>query len=640
LCEENKAQIVAPADFSVVSVPTGLSLPARAPSVWMGFAQPHLSVDDTDHGFQLTPACRERQAHLVEDCVKLVSEEAKSGRAAMHILAMPEFSLPLAIYDRMVDLVKQPEWPANSVFVSGVESVEISGFRKILEASSNPIEAKSLRSDSSSFVNFCATWTKNSNGQVQTYVQPKLKPSAPEQAKQGMYRGDFVLLFQSSRFSFIPLICFDVIGEFAQTSASDQVLQAVGKLATAGMSVRLDVIFVLQHNVNPEHPTFLDFANAVLHGGQDVRTTDSGVAFVNSAHATHGRAKTPNFGRSALYYTKGTWEAIDHRGEKARVPETFALEHPYPHAQFAKLIRARFREDGPCIHSFFYFIPSLVGESAGAVRYPLDIARCHKLSADGHLEDGHQIPAFCKIVPDWVLEDSAHSDNRLQCNVAIKNIVDAALSAIRTQIRGLGLQRTEQIVDLLLLGHDRKYEKPDRNPDTWQEDPVHWYSHTKGQALLELASALLVLSLLEIPDLKTLAETVSGSCGRILVTILDGADQFGADELLKEYREFIQARAWMELIGRVNLVLMTRLQRGHPRNDLAEEVFLRFSKPTGEDRVAIPADLPRSTDTFLKEGLNCYWHVLPSLRGALNSESLETARSFLEGKLGSVFPAR
>ena len=103
---------------------------------------------------------------------------------------------------------------------------------------------------------------------LEFYVQPKLKPSGPEQATQGMYEGHDFLLFTTNRLSFGCLICFDSIAAVkAFTYSADALVQALTHNVPDGTSRNLNLLFVLQHNYRPEQIEFIQLAQKVLLEG-------------------------------------------------------------------------------------------------------------------------------------------------------------------------------------------------------------------------------------------------------------------------------------------------------------------------------------------------------------------------------------
>lgn len=222
----------------------------------------------TDHvAFSIEEASKQRLRQTITDCLSLVATGEGKGCEAQ-VVVFPEFAVPSDSFLEVEDLLKAEGWPTNTVVVAGVEPISPTEFAKLLSGSSNPNGSNVLEYGAATFINFCVVWTKSADGTVRRYLQPKLKPSALEQARQGMYQGDFVLLFQGDLISFASLICFDCIGEAAHMMAAESLLESIAELAPHGSSINLGLVLVPQFNEYAEHPDFIRFAH------QSVRITE------------------------------------------------------------------------------------------------------------------------------------------------------------------------------------------------------------------------------------------------------------------------------------------------------------------------------------------------------------------------------
>jgi predicted amidohydrolase len=372
---------------NVYEIDTGLrfSPTDRLP---MLFLAPHLELIRTEAGFRLTNASSARQQRTISDCI----ERAKEHQ--IRFVVMPEYSLPLSSFAQLDAEIRRVEWPVNSVVIAGLEPISFATFSELLVQSSNPEASKNAVAGDSSFVNICSVWIRNSEGEVRNYLQPKQKEARAEQATQGMYEGNFILLFRSDMISFAILVCFDCIGiEFADLIA------AMTAGVPDGSSKDLNMLFVIQHNDHPEHSSFTSFAQELLSVRPKLRTDlSAAVAFVNSASEHHGRAHQESYGRSAIYYARrGNWTGCHDQGPLTVVPNTFAIENCE-----TTLVRVRFREDGPSVHEFSFYIPSLVGPSAGEPKYPLANAVSSKMDTHGTLGPSVSVPSLKKVFFDWI----------------------------------------------------------------------------------------------------------------------------------------------------------------------------------------------------------------------------------------------
>lgn len=606
----------------------------------MVFVHPHLDCVLTETGFGLNADCRQVQEKVIRQSLDISQEQTRSESNQAPFLVFPELCIPFGMLAEIDEIIQATAWPTNSVVVGGLESVGITECARLLERSNNPDDCKGIWNIGSTFANLSITWIKASDGEVLKFVQPKLRPSGPEQARQGMYHGNFVLVYQTSGLSFLSLICFDCIAENHVTSSSEQILKALGEGAQAGQSVNLDLTLALQHNNNPEHPAFLEFARTILYGGgHKVNVADGAVAFINSAHSMHGRGHRRCHGRSGFYYRPVRWVAIPDDGPLEKVPETFALETPYASPPLKELVRARFREDGPCLHIFDYVVPSTVPPAAGAQKYPLDVATCYKILDDGKLEAGRQVPALWKVVFDWINEESTGSHVRFGCHSGLRTRIDELREQIRQQILTIEIDRLGEIVDLLLIGFPEPNARPKLNPDSWQ-NKHDWFDDAHGQALIELLSVSVILGLIDEVILSISTKAFAGTVGKMYFVVLHGSGESSALQLQKKYQAWLKRTPWGESAGKVGLLILSRLERGGPTGDIAELIRPEYFKPSRQDEQTIPTAIRSKGRSILKVETKVYWHTAESLRTVLDSNELGQAVRELRGKLGDADPAR
>jgi hypothetical protein len=619
-----------------VVVPSGLRF-SGTPSLGMLFVHPHLDLAESEQfGFSLTNPCKQKLEKTIRECLSIAASNPGEGGVRTHFVVLPEFSLPFSMFSGVEEILRHENWPPNTGLISGVENTSVGELQRLLEGSDNPEEAKRCQPGLARFANFGVIWLKNSEGRLCRFVQPKLRPSRPEQAAQGMYEGDFVLLFQTDTLSFMCLICFDCIARDPCGSVATTILKELGKNVVEGYSINVDLVFVPQHNPNADHPEFLQFAEAFLYaGGTSVRTGDGGIVFVNSASEAFGRSRS-GYGRSALYYRQGRWQPSGPDGPLLNVPRTFALE------KVRSLVGARFREDGPCVHRFAYSLPSVTGATAGDPRYPLAGACCHKISSDGAVGSGEQIHALAKVVLDWITPELDKSDPRLGCtSPALKSRVSEVYSEVRRQLTELSdadIERLGQMVDLLFLDYEKPNRRPAINPDHWQSDAVRWHEDPHGQALIEFGSVVVVLGMLEAPSLRVPARSHTGRLGDLCFTIVDGYDLRTSEDLKRAYFEFVRSSSWEEMVGKTNLLVLTRVQRGSPRNEVAEEIP-NYLELQDRDYEELPESARPNREDIATTTTKGYWHVSSKLREALDSDTVEDAKNFLRGKLGSLVAA-
>ena len=603
---------------------------------------PHIVMRTDNATFSIEESSKNKLRQTIRDCVSLVANGADGKGCEAQVIVFPEFAVPYDSFHEIEGLLNGESWPRNTVVVAGVEPASPKDFAELLSGSSNPAGGNALQYGAATFVNFCVIWTKSDDGTVHRYLQPKLKPSALEQARQGMYQGEFVLLFQSDLISFAALICFDCIGETRHMMAAESFLESVGGLASHGSSINLGLVLVPQYNEYAEHPDFIRFAQRVLLGNPKVRVSDGAVLFANAATEHHGRSRK-TFGRSALYYSGGRWEARGEGGPLATIPFTFALEQPSK-AHYGNLVRARLREDGPSVHCLEFLIPSLMGSGAGAPVYPVELAVCHRISsADGRVDGvGKPIHPLQKVFFDWFSSNLPSADTRFACaSSALAGRVAESFRDVHRELEGDSPESLGRIVDVLFVGLDERMNRhPNLNPDAWQKDAVNWYGESHGKAILQLAVVMTVLGLLGRPETRNVKGPYTAYTSNFAVSIVDGDDRKSCVQLLQDYSEYAKKSSITTIGGKPNLIILTRTSRCAMSDDRPQTISDSIQKVSANDTDALPEELrPKQGDILtLPENL-WYWHMGQSIASVLDADGIENAGVALRGKLGTLASA-
>ncbi len=592
---------------------------------------PHIVMRTDEAAFSIEESSKKKLRQTIRDCLSLATNGADGKGCEAQVIVFPEFAIPFDSFLEVEGLLKVQEWPRNTVVVAGVEPASPQEFGELLSASSNPAGSSALHYGSATFVNFCVIWIKCADGTVRRYLQPKLKPSALEQARQGMYQGEFVFLFQGDLISFAALICFDCIGETAHMMAAESFLESIGELASHGSSINLGLVLVPQYNEYAEHPEFLRFAQRVLQGNPKVRVSDGAVLFANAATKHHGRSRT-TFGRSALYYSGGRWAARGEGGPLATIPFTFALEQlSKPH--YGSLVRARLREDGPSVHCLEFLIPSLIGTGAGAPVYPVGLAVCHRIStADGRVEGvGKPIHPLHKVFFDWFSTNLPGTETRLACSSsALTGRVAESFEDLYNELEGDSPESLGRIVDVLFVGLDARMNRyPNLNPDAWQQDAVKWYDESHGKAILQLAVVMTVLGLLGRPETRTVKGPYTAYISNFAVSVIDGDDKKSCLQLLQNYSEYAKQSSIVTMGGKPNLIIMTRTSRCSMPDDRPQIVPDSIQKVSVKDTDALPEELrPKQDDILSLPENQWYWHLGQSIASVLDEYTHATFVTF------------
>jgi hypothetical protein len=517
-------------------------------------------------------------------------------------------------------------WPSNSIFVSGIAPMSPSDFNRLIAVPTNAGNREAIPENETEFVNCCCVWIKNAQGKVNKVYQPKLKPSRPEQATQGMYKGETVYLFHSDVLTFCCLLCFDCISLDFEHFTS-----ALTNNVEAGQSQNLHLTLVLEHNEHPENTEFISFAERLLTPGVPALSTGlaAAVGFVNSAHSEHGRAAVEHFGRSSLCYVRrGNWTPCGESGPLTLVPSTFAME-----TIGNTLLRVRFREDGPALHIFTYFIPALIGSHAGATKFPIDEARMQRVLVDGTTDTPQIVSALTKVISDWLMIGTAQADQRFVCSHReLEGHLRQSLSKVVLSLTTCSTDRLEEAVTLLLAPYVSPARPGGFNPDTWQAQHSNWITDPRGQALLEMASTCALLTILSPIDFEHCDHSHTCKFEDVLITILDGNNVRHSFHIWDVYSGWLGRFSWGETIGKTTLLLITRAA-SMPCSKHIVPVDTVFTEPSPAELASLPSAIQPQSESILNVEQRFYWISAAALRNAQSRPTLKDAQTFLRGAL-------
>jgi hypothetical protein len=312
--------------------------------------------------------------------------------------------------------------------------------------------------------------------------------------------------------------------------------------------------------------------------------------------------------------------------EKRKYPvnHTFALERTDYGCE-----RARFREDGPCIHSIIYIPRKTLGGDSGDIRYPLvPPPLCHKIMPDGSLEKGKAMPALQKIVSDSLPLNLAANDNRWHASndVNLEYEMKQKYLETRTNLMNVRTERMKKFIDLLLLCY---YPEDNR-----VENPDYWEMQKEGEAIKELASTFSILALIGNIIFDLPSKVLTGLLmQRFYVVVIDGKGDKTSTSLQEKYRKYIETNKYINRDIEKNILMILCRHRGEqPRNGIAKEI-VGFTLISKSEDSTMPQELQDANKFTLVTGGRVFWHSREALHGILEQNSLNEARIKLEEKL-------
>lgn len=366
----------------------GLTLPSDR--VGIVIAQPHLSLTPAEP-FRCRPETQPQQLALI-DRTLAIARAASHGAQRTHFTVFPEFCIPgLTGVARIDAALQAAEWPAETIVIGGVDGLARADYLTLIGAPNTFVHTASNGADrvaADQWVNCAVIWIKGANNIVERWIQPKIYPSRPENNAQfqRMFRGGCVYLFKGlyatggAAYRFSSLVCFDWIATVGANKPWQWLLKSMHtEGAQLLATIPLTWLFVVQHNDQPNHATFLgelsDFYNQVQFPSASRQGTC--IVFVNSAgRNVPGRAET--YGCTSLILPQtATFTATDCYVTHSNGGPRFRgnnLVHPHRDVFF--------REAGPCIHSFIQVnpasvVPGAAGQSVPVENpfvYPIDVA--------------------------------------------------------------------------------------------------------------------------------------------------------------------------------------------------------------------------------------------------------------------------
>jgi len=600
-----------------------LNIDLSSEQLCMIMVQPFFRLQQTINGFKIDRSILSAHKKLIQFTLELACKPLFGSTSYnTNFVLFPELSLPNDMISEIRDRISD-SWPCNSILIGGIEGINKKAYSILLGNSDNSGEASDNLSGTGNYINCGIIFAKEKDDKVKMYLQPKIKASEKEQAI-GMIEGGHIFLFKTPNYNFLCLICFDFIGRDRSSPVPliQNIMEKLSSYALPGYSLNLDLVFILQYNESPSHRCFQESVRILLHEGKGKIETRS-VVFVNVGAECLGRSE--QYGKSAFYFPRGTWTIPDER--RYPVNHTFALERTDYGCE-----RARFREDGPCVHSIIYVPRKALSGDSGDIRYPLvPPPLCHKINSDGSLEGGKAVPALEKIVSDNLPLNLAATDNRWNSpnNTSLRDEMEQKYQKARENLLNVSIERMKELTDLLLLCHNRI------------ENPDYWETVNQGEAIRELVSTLSILALIGEIALDVLSKVLTGFLKeKFYIAVIDGKGTETRGSLQNVYKEYVEINSALNIGLNINpekntLLVLCRHRGEQPINGIAQEI-VGFTMISRAEELTIPRELQDEDKFTSMTGGRVFWHSRESLHGILEQNSLNEAKAKLEEKLAPL----
>jgi hypothetical protein len=414
-----------------------------------------------------------------------IAQEGLEGKITNFTL-FPEYAIPgiagITLIDERISAV---EWPNGSIIIAGIHGVCKTEYIEICENAqvSNSNAPDSVPNDQ--WVNCCVIWVKNLTGELQKYIQPKIRPAWSEMnvTCNDMFCGSAIYVFECQYernnypCRFVTFICFDWVASVAGKTVCQELLELLNQQWVDSQPA-LDWVFVIQHNKKPNHNTFL---NSTINFLTDVaypfiQREKAMVLHANTAISEHP-ARVGSGGFSACVFSPSAQFDIN-----CCRPTVCTQPKVLRGSDILGLCKdVVFREMGECIHVFSVRIPRFVTPNPTDRTYPLPSAQVHAIreTSDPRLSNS-SIPAAIKWVNDSL-------DNLELISTALLNgcsLKQAAISIeplVLDSLRKSDGQYVAKSLDLatcsISSGSESQDNKRHLNADLWGNNETEALEH-------------------------------------------------------------------------------------------------------------------------------------------------------------------
>ncbi|MDD4542923.1 MAG: hypothetical protein PHY13_04045 [Clostridia bacterium] len=417
-----------------------------------------------------------------------------------HFTIFPEYSVPGLYGAKLIDnRIRDIGWKNGSVIIAGLDGLmsnEYSELCKELNICFSEGNAPS-KVATDKWVNCCIIWIKDEDGILYKWVQPKIKPSWPENcvAYHDMFCGSTVYIFKAKYVNdypcnFFTLICFDWIAANSSSSVCDEMLEILNAQC-ANTPTPLQLAIIIQHNPEPNHYLFIDSTYDFLIDTTNypfIDRRDALVIHVNTAVSIPPASCGKGAFTACIFSPSAYLDCTTCRPtvcmQPAKLRGTDKLKH------FKDVV---FREMGECIHLFNVKVPHFVKHDASGRSLPLPDAKVfstHNKNSDKRL-NGTAVPAIIKWINDSLDYIKPISKYYLE-NCNLKSIAELTESSIIKGLRDLDCNKANHCMNLATCAFslDKQFRNdiPQKNPDSWDQLETDALEHVvHSMAILNIA---------------------------------------------------------------------------------------------------------------------------------------------------------
>lgn len=331
-----------------------------------------------------------KKKHQIDRIIRTleISSKEYTGCDKTHFTLFPEYSIPgLEGIKEVQTFIESSQWKNGTIIIGGVDGLTANEYSKLCNEDKTIVhhrnKLKEFRDDR--WVNCCVVWVRDTNGEINRWIQPKIVPCWTEKnyAYSQMFCGQSIYLFKCSLannvvFHFLSLICFDWIGRIDNEEGIWAILKALNDYWNKlGKKEEINLIIVLEYNDEPNHYDFLNNARNFFEKRRkytNIVRDNCIVIFANTAGGSKP-GKYENYGFSSLIFSP------DAHYDTNGCPPSYALSTKKLRGtdNLGRCKDALFREMGACIHSLKVRLPLFVNSGPSDRCFPIDETIVHSI---------------------------------------------------------------------------------------------------------------------------------------------------------------------------------------------------------------------------------------------------------------------
>jgi hypothetical protein len=422
-----------------------------------------------------------------------------------HFTLFPEYAIPgLAGVQVINEIVRSAAWPKSTVVIGGVDGLTCADYRALVEMNDVSVDEANAHAQvlANQWVNCCVTWTKEEDGHVRLWLQPKIRPASPElrTAHSDMFCGSAVNVFKA-RYDrdnypcrFVAFICFDWIAQLDGECVPARVLRMLNE-TWIGTPSPLHWAFVLQQNARPNHFEFLNSTNAFLTATTWASVERNYAVVVQAANAASDRPCRTGGGAFSSFVFSPTAPFV-----KDACKQTFCMTPQRLRGSDAlsRCTDVLLREMGPCIHVCNVRVPKFVTGTVADRVYPVTSAQVHALHEGAPTDPrlpGGSVPASVKWVNDQIDLTVCVAEADLD-GAPLREPMQESHKMVSSAVRGLSAAEIERRIGLAMAVSEEDWAAYMTSPFC---DVDQWDS-AEGDALEHVLASLAILATCHTAD--------------------------------------------------------------------------------------------------------------------------------------------